>query len=65
MPVGVGKYDDACTVARESTKARGAIVIIIDGEHGSGFSVQASPGEVIYLPHVLRDLANQIENADH
>lgn len=40
MAIGPGKYDDICTVARESAKASAAIVIILDGVSGSGFSCQ-------------------------
>jgi hypothetical protein len=40
MPLGPGKYDDAATVARESTQATGLILIVLHGAHGSGFSAQ-------------------------
>ena len=37
---GPGKYDELCTAAREETKAVGVVLIVIDGEHGNGFSCQ-------------------------
>lgn len=58
--IGPGKYDDAATAARE--KSGGAVILmVLEGNHGSGFSVQ-SPAEVIaFLPDILRDVANKIE----
>ena len=41
MPIGPGKYDQLCTHVREIANARAAIIIVLDGEAGSGFSVQA------------------------
>jgi hypothetical protein len=59
---GPGKYDRACTKARQDCGGRGAILIIFEGKHGSGFSVQL-PGQVIMdIPHLLRKLADDIEN---
>ena len=40
--IGPGKYDDACTAARVVANAEVAIVMIINGDKGSGFSVQGS-----------------------
>ena len=55
--LGPGKYDALCTEARTKAKAMGAIMIIIDGEHGSGFSVQA-PGLLMHtLPEILESVA--------
>lgn len=61
MPLGPGKYDAAATAAREATAARGVILIIIDGNKGSGFSVQAEFGVHAKLPQLLRHLADEIE----
>lgn len=38
--IGPGKYDDACTAARVVADAEVAIVLILNGNKGSGFSVQ-------------------------
>lgn len=42
MSIGPGKYDELCTVVREGAQAEGAVVIVIGGNRGSGFSVQGS-----------------------
>lgn len=60
MTVGAGKYDEACSVARESTKAMGVILIVFGGEHGSGFSVQAPAAVMELIPEVLEETAKQI-----
>lgn len=61
MAMGPGKYDALCTYVRETAKAKGAIVIVIDGEKGFGFSVQASIEDMAKLPNVLREMADTIE----
>lgn len=58
---GAGVYDDLCTEAREKSAAEGAMLVIIEGTRGSGFSVQAPPVVIFTLPHVLRLVADQIE----
>jgi hypothetical protein len=59
--LGAGKYDDLCTLVRESAQARGAIVMIFDGNQGGGFSVQADLEITLGLPDILRKLAKEIE----
>ena len=62
MSFNKGKYDEACTVLRKTTGASCAVAIIIDGEHGNGFSVQTNnPHMIDAIPSVLRILANSIE----
>jgi hypothetical protein len=61
MPMGEGKYDALCTVVREAAKAKGAIVIVIEGEYGSGFSLQTDdPILALKLPGVLELVASQM-----
>ena len=60
MALGPGKYDALCTAAREGAKARGALLIILDGEHGNGFSCQADLVSTLTLPDLLEDVARQI-----
>jgi hypothetical protein len=60
MALGPGKYDDLATSVRKTAKARGVIVIVIDGQLGSGFSVQADPQLTAALPLLLRDMAEKI-----
>lgn len=53
-----GKYDDACTVARESTGAVATLLIVIGGEHGNGFSVQTlEPDLLPVIPTMLEVVA--------
>ena len=61
MALGPGKYDDLATLVRERAQARGAIVIVVDGALGSGFSVQADLLLTMTLPALLRAVAAQIE----
>jgi hypothetical protein len=58
---GPGKYDDACTAARETTGAAGALLIIFEGEKGHGFSAQLPVEALVQIPTVLREIADQIE----
>jgi hypothetical protein len=59
---GPGKYDDACTIARESTKAVACLLVVIEGEHGNGFSVQTlEPDLLPVIPALLRTMAAEIE----
>lgn len=55
-----GKYDAACTAAREATKAEGVALIVFNGEHGGGFSVQAPPDILLALPRTLEFMAKAI-----
>lgn len=55
-----GKYDAICTVARETAHAEGVIVVIIKGDHGSGFSVQGTLELNYQLPDILEFMAKQI-----
>jgi hypothetical protein len=61
MPVGPGKYDELCTYVREQVEAEGAILIVLNGKRGTGFSVQGTVEVHLKLPSILREMANQIE----
>ncbi len=64
MALGPGKYDNACTVARELTGADAVVLIVLGGEHGAGFSVQTvNPALCAALPSLLEDLAQQIRRS--
>lgn len=60
MTIGPGKYDDLCTMVREKTGAAGAIVIVIGGERGSGFSCQGALELTTMLPDLLETMAHQM-----
>lgn len=56
-----GKYDDVCTFVRDLTFAQGAVLLILGGEHGNGFSVQCPKESLMQLPAIFREVADQIE----
>lgn len=62
MAHGPGKYDHEATLVREGVGARTVLLAVIGGSRGSGFSLQTeSPGDLVTLPAVLRQIADQIE----
>lgn len=62
MSQGPGVYDPACTQARQATLAESAILIIVNGVIGSGFSVQTmSPEFHKHIPSLLRAMADEID----
>jgi hypothetical protein len=61
MAIGPGKYDDLATMAREQAHAVGVIIIVIGGDKGNGFAVQADLPTTLMLPQMLRFMANEIE----
>lgn len=59
---GAGKYDEVATLARQLAQAEGVLVAVINGNKGSGFSVQSiEPDIVEKLPTMLRAMADCIE----
>lgn len=61
MALGAGKYDEMTSVMREIARAKGIVVLVFDGNEGSGFSAQMAPELLVTLPAMLRQLADQIE----
>jgi hypothetical protein len=61
MTIGPGKYDKETTVVMEATNAQGVILIVIGGDRGEGFSVQATLEATLALPMMLRSIADQVE----
>ena len=61
MAIGPGKYDDLCTMVRDKAKARAALVIVLGGKKGNGFSCQADAMTTLMLPDLLRTIAAEIE----
>jgi hypothetical protein len=57
-----GKYDDICTMAREAAQADGVILIVINGNKGGGFSVQAPPEVLSLIPAMLMYTAKEIQD---
>ena len=63
MAVGPGKYDDIATLVKDRAKVTGqggVIVIIIGGDKGDGFSMQADLETTIMVPELLEHVAQQI-----
>jgi len=63
VTIGPGKYDKLATHVRKRSKGRAVVVIVLDGEHGSGFSVQGAVEFLVAarLPTLLRTVAAQID----
>jgi hypothetical protein len=62
MARGPGKYDSLCLKARQGACAQGAVLIIIEGSKGTGFSAQfLDPQLGLGLPAILREVADEIE----
>jgi len=62
---GGGKYDTLCTDARVAAEAKATILIILEGNLGSGFCVQLADPELVppaVLAALLRTVAETIEN---
>jgi hypothetical protein len=55
-----GKYDDACTQVREQLQADGVMLVVFDGNQGSGISVQGSLATLAKLPGILEGLAREM-----
>jgi hypothetical protein len=63
MALGPGKYDAEVSELRKRLKAHGILLLVLDGERGSGFSAQLPLDVTMNMPTVLRDLANEIETS--
>lgn len=59
---GKGKYDALLTEAREKADAFGGVLMIIDGNKGGGFSVQATQEILIQLPDMLENIAKSLRS---
>jgi hypothetical protein len=63
MARGPGKYDEECSVVQRMTNADIALVAIINGDKGSGFSVQCFEElDPIRLARVLEEMAQQLRD---
>ena len=60
--IGSGKYDKLCATIRKKAKARGAMVIVVGGYYGHGFSLEMTPIDMEGVPEMLRSVASQVEN---
>ena len=61
MPEGAGKYDEECTIVRNRTEGSVVLVAVIDGNKGSGFSVQClEDTTLLVLADILESMAKSI-----
>jgi hypothetical protein len=64
MPVGPGSYSDLAKTVQRESEADGVVVVIVNGNGGSGTEVFAMPEVLAELPTLLRHLADEIEHAE-
>jgi hypothetical protein len=60
MDDGPGVYDGFCTMVREANDARCVVLLVVGGDHGNGFSVQAEENFHGMVPDLLEAIARQI-----
>ena len=58
--LGPGKYDKELTKARESAGATSALLIVVDGNKGPGFSCQTTLPVLAKMPELLEEIARQM-----
>lgn len=60
VPAGesAGLLDAACNTVRNMTEARCAVVIVVDGAAGSGYSVIGPLDAQVLLPDILQQIAD-------
>lgn len=64
MPIGAGVYDKECTAARVATGAKGTVLLVLNGNKGSGFSVQTNCLTMaLQLPDQLESIAAEIRRS--
>lgn len=58
-----GKYDDECDEIHNKTEARLSCVLVIEGNAGTGFSVNTSSKAMLdQLPEILESIAEGIRH---
>lgn len=60
MPLGGGKYDPELEAAAATTGAHTLILIVLDGNRGTGFAVRAPLEIMARIPDLLRGVADGI-----
>lgn len=63
MAFGAGKYDDLTTEVRKKAKARGVLLLVFDGERGTGFSAQCDALTLLAMPDILESVAREIRES--
>jgi hypothetical protein len=64
MTLGPGRYDDLATLVRECSGMGdgrgGVVVIVVGGNRGNGFSVQADEATILLMADLLEMAAKQM-----
>ena len=61
MALGPGKYDDLCTYVRKQAEADGAMVVVMNGNRGSGFSTQGDAVIISATIAILEQVLAQLK----
>lgn len=67
--VGSGKYEDLCCYVLKKSKGKVAVVVVVDGAHGTGMAVKeefvlmGGQYHLRKLPKFLRKIAEEIEKS--
>jgi hypothetical protein len=60
MALGPGKYDPECGELLERLKARGVILVVLNGDRGTGMACKLPFGETIRTAQILEAVAAEI-----
>lgn len=62
VPAGesAGLFDAACNAVRDMTETRCAVVMVVDGAAGSGYSVNGPLDAQVWLPDILQQIADAL-----
>jgi hypothetical protein len=69
MPWGPGKYDDICTMVRDSVgisaeTGGGVMVIVMGGNKGNGFSYVGDALGLLAIPDILESVVQQMREGE-
>jgi hypothetical protein len=58
--IGPGRYDDLAELLLEHSRGRGVLVVVLDGDRGSGVSMKIRPADLLTFSSVLSEVARQM-----
>lgn len=61
---GPGRYAAQCNQVLIESHADAVLLVVFNGDKGSGFEVHGKQGVVVDVPAILREMANVIEQED-
>jgi hypothetical protein len=61
MTEGKVNYADLASMALRFTQGSAVITVVIDGNQGSGFAIQAREGFTFDVAKVMRDIADKLD----